>query len=102
MHTLIRKMNAKNIVLDEDSADGGESVGIATKDDKPHFARWLGFLSRADSKRSGGRSVKLEISRVDGVDLEPGEYVQGCLVDAGVYAVFDTIVAIKRHGVIDR
>ena len=38
--------------------------------------------------------MKLVISRVGRVDLEQGQYVQGCLVEEGVYAVTDSVVAV--------
>lgn len=94
MHTLIRKLNHKNIRLDEDSAGSGETVGVMTRSGKAHHIRWMGFISRTDARRSGGKSVKLIISRVDGAELAPGQYVQGCLVANGVYAVLDCEVAI--------
>lgn len=40
--------------------------------------------------------MKLQISRVDGVDLTPGQFVQGCLVERGVYTVIDSGVAVIR------
>ena len=59
-----------------------------------HMVRWCGFITRADARDSKGKPVKLVISRIDGIDLEPGQYVQGCLVDSGVYAVTDSVVAV--------
>ena len=38
--------------------------------------------------------MKLVISRVGKEDLESGQYVQGCLVEEGVYAVTDSVVAV--------
>jgi len=38
--------------------------------------------------------VKLVISRVEREDLQPGQYVQGCLTEEGVYAVIDSAVAV--------
>ena len=38
--------------------------------------------------------MKLVISRVGRTDLQPGQYVQGCLVKEGVYAVVDSEVAL--------
>ena len=92
MHTLVRKQNYRNIEL-IDSTEG-ETVGVVRRDGSVQQIRWLGFINRKDAKRSPGQSVKLAISRVDGADLAPGEYVQGCLTDAGVYAVVDSSVAV--------
>ena len=96
MHTLIRKLNHKNITLDSDTADTGEQVGILTTG-KPYFARWLGFIGRQEARRLNGKPVKLAIAQVDKVDLAEGEYVQGCLVSDGVYAVLDTYVAVRTN-----
>lgn len=52
------------------------------------------FISRQNARRSQGKPVKLVISRVDGEDLVPGQFVQGCLTDYGVFAVLDSRVAI--------
>ena len=93
MHVIFRKLNHRNIRLDDNTEH--ETVGVMDRGGRAHQVRWLGFISRAEAKR-GGRPVKLQISRVDGVDLLPGQFVQGCLVDRGVYAVIDSSVAIVR------
>ena len=91
MHTIFRKLNHRNIRLDNDTEH--ETVGVMDREGKAHQVRWLGFISRTDAKRAG-RPVKLQISRVESTDLQPGQFVQGCLVDRGVYAVIDSSVAI--------
>ncbi len=92
MHTLFRKQNYRNIRLEDHTED--ETVGVKTNDGLPQQVRWLGLITRDDARRSGGRPVKLVISRVDGVDLRLGQYVRGCLVERGVYAVIDSKVAV--------
>jgi hypothetical protein len=92
VHVLIRKQNYRNIFLDD--ATEGETVGVLRRDGSVRQVRWLGFINRQDARRSRGRPVKLVISRVDCEDLAPGQYVQGCLTDAGVYAVVDSSVAV--------
>jgi len=92
MHTIYRKQNYRNIRLDDHTE--GETVGVLTRDGHTHQIRWLGFIKREDARRSTGRPVKLVISRVGRVDLEQGQYVQGCLVEEGVYAVTDSVVAV--------
>ena len=92
MHTIYRKQNYRNIRLDDDTE--GETVGVLTRDGRTHQMRWLGFIKREDARRSRGRPVKLVISRVEREDLQPGQYVQGCLMEEGVYAVIDSAVAV--------
>lgn len=94
VHVLYTKLNYRNIkLLDECN---GHSVEVLRRNGGFNQVLWLGFISRQDARRSAGRSVKIHITRVDGVDLAPGEYVQGCLVTNGVYAVIDSKVAIVR------
>jgi|GEM_PF-1512770 len=92
VHTLFRKQNYRNIRLEQDTEH--QTVGVLTRDGKDHHVRWLGFIDRAEAKQIRGRPVKLVISRVGRIDLEAGQYVQGCLVENGVYAVTDSQVAI--------
>lgn len=94
MHTLFRKQNYRNIRLEQDTED--ETVGVLSRDGKAHQVRWLGFITREEAIQSGGKPVKLVISRVESVDLEPGQYVQGCLVANGVYAITDSVVAVVQ------
>lgn len=94
MHILFRKLNHKNIRLDEESAGMGETVGVVTRNGKLQLVGWMGFITRDEARKSAGRPVKLKINRVDGVDLNPGEYVQGCYDGKGVYAVLDTVVVV--------
>lgn len=92
MHILYRKQNYRNIELTKN--EQGETVGVLCRGGKNEMRPWLGLITRSKARQTGGLSVKLLISRVDGYDLKPGEYVQGCLVADGVYAVVDTEVAI--------
>ena len=92
MHTIYSKQNYRNIRLDDHTE--GETVGVLTRDGRTHQICWLGFIKREDARRSTGRPVKLGISRVGRADLQPGQYVQGCLVEEGVYAVTDSVVAV--------
>lgn len=92
MHTLFRKHNYRNIRLEQDTEN--ETVGVLKRDGKSHQVRWLGFISREKARQAAGKSVKLVISRVECVDLQAGEYVQGCLVREGAYALTDSVVAV--------
>ena len=40
--------------------------------------------------------MKLKVSRVDGYDLQSGDYLIGCVIDGRAYAVIDTIPAVVR------
>lgn len=91
MHVISRKLNHRNIRLEHDTEH--ENVGVMDRDGKVHQLRWLGFITRPDAKRVG-KPVKLQISRADSIDLEPGQFVLGCLVERGVYAVLDSSVAV--------
>jgi hypothetical protein len=96
---LCRKLNHRNIELHHSTR--GESVGVLRRSGECSFVPWLGFIDRNDA-RTRGRPVKLLIARVgrlDGArtrwrDLQPGEYVQGCLTRSGAYAVTDLDVKL--------
>ena len=94
MHILYRRHNYRNIRLEQGTEN--ETVGVLARDGKSHQIRWLGFIERSEAKLIGGKPVKLVISIVGRLDLEAGQYVQGCLVDTGVYAVTDSAVAIVK------
>ncbi|MEM6483883.1 MAG: hypothetical protein AAF662_02695 [Pseudomonadota bacterium] len=94
MPAIVWRLNYRNVELYPDTQ--GQSVGVRRRDNSVVYVRWLGFVSVDDAKSmSGSRPVKLEASRVshesglatNWIDLEPGEFVQGCLTDQGVYAV---------------
>ena len=96
-HVLYRKQNYRNIRLSNDTI--GETVGVVLKDKSLKQMRWAGFIRRETAK-SDHRSVPvlLSISRVDGVDLSDGEYVQGCVIGNEVYVVLDsTILIVKKQ-----
>lgn len=92
-HILYRKLNYRNIRLDAETK--GETVGVLRKDGKLEYVTWAGFIRR-ESAKTDFRSIPvlLKISRVDGEDLEDGEYVQGCLIDREVFAVVDSSIPI--------
>ena len=94
-HILFRKQNFRNIQLEHDTA--GETVGVLRKDKKIDYIRWAGFIRRDLAKANRrAKPVLLLISRIDGNDLEVGEYVQGCLIENQVYAVIDSAVSVVK------
>ncbi len=98
---LARSMNHRQIELH--MATKGEQVGLLKKDGGARFVPWLGFIDRTQAQRiSAAIPVKMVIKRI-GVrgelaiawrDLGEHEYVQGCLVATGVYAVVEGKVRV--------
>ena len=92
-HILYRKQNYRNIKLDAKSI--GETVGVLRKDKTLKMVRWAGFIRREKAKNDHrSKPVLMSISRIDGVDLQEGQYVQGCLIGSEVYAIVDSEVAV--------
>lgn len=67
------------------------------------YVRWLGFISVDDAKElAGARPVKLEVTRytdesglgVNWIDVPNDQFVQGCLVESGVFAVTNESVRL--------
>jgi hypothetical protein len=100
MPALCRRLNYRNIELRDDTV--GQTVGVVLTSGGSRQLPWLGFISLEDAKRmNGARAVKIEVTRYsdsgfDWIDLGPGEYVQGCLTDRGVYAVTTEAVRVLR------
>jgi hypothetical protein len=77
-----------------------DGVPVRLADGSHCFVRWKGFCPDGDTRLSGGRRVKIQISAVcrdSGPTLQCWEAVSdqwllGCLVDDGVYAVLSPIV----------
>ncbi len=97
---LNRRQNAANILLDATTIN--ETVGYLLPDGEWRFARWLGFIERGEARAlAGAQPVRLveitRIGRTDGVstkwqEVPAGEYVHGCLVEQGAFAVFDAVI----------
>ena len=93
-HVIARRLNYRLIELDQNATD--QSIGVVMRCGETRFFPWRGFieLERARSL-TGGVPVKLEASRVgvrglretDWRDVLPGQFVQGCWFEGGVYAV---------------
>ena len=98
---LNRRQNYGNRLLTERP---GDEVGYLLPDGDSRFVRWLGFIEREAARElQGARPVRLvDITRIGEGDelaprwseMPPGHYVHGCLVARGVYAVYDTAVAL--------
>lgn len=102
MPALCRRFNARNIELYPHTR--GEDVGVKLTSGEVRYVRWLGFLD-VDVARAikGAKAVKLDVQRYsnnaggwagDWVDLQPGQFVQGCLTAEGVFGVIATGVRI--------
>ena len=91
---LHRKLNARNIVLEE--GQSGASVGVRRKDGSYAYLSWGGFID-VDIARAlpGGIPAKLQAARVgtgqewaiEWQNLAPGQHVQGCLFGGKAYSV---------------
>lgn len=91
-----RRINAKHVAITDESS--AETIGVMRKDGSFGYVKWLGFIDTFEAKNLlGARAVKLEVARI-GVrkglgnqwkDLSEGEYVMGCLISEGAYAVAD-------------
>ena len=98
---LNRRLNYGNHVL-EDRPEG--HVAYLLPDGDRRFVPWLGFIERDRARAlQGARPVRLtDITRIGEGDavsakwrnLPPGRYVHGCLIAGGVFAVYDTSVAL--------
>lgn len=82
-----------------------EPIPVLTPDGSVYHVPWLGFVLREEATDTTGTWVALDVSRlVKGVcpehvrELAPGEYVQGWLVQNGVFAVTDSLVAVADFG----
>lgn len=96
------RQNAANRQLTQDT--GKQSAGYLLPSGEWRFVAWLGFIDRAAARSlEDARPVRLvNITRVghgdelSGLlhDVPEGKYVHGCLIAAGVYAVYDTNVVL--------
>ena len=68
----------------------------AGKGSEFRYLRWLGYISLQAARESPGSPVKIGIQRYSltedfpqWVSLQSGQYLQGCLVTAGVYGIWE-------------
>ena len=99
---LLRRLNYRRIPLTDDAT--GESVGVLQPDGEVRFVRWMGFIERREARCApGAKPVRLAdiaaVGRDEGPNrtwrsLKPDEFVHGCLMAEGAWAVYDEDVAI--------
>jgi len=91
---LRRRQNYTSILLDENACN--KDVGCMRRDGSFQYVRWLGFISVEGAKAlPQARPVRLEIEAISSVDpsqhewkrLAKNEYVQGCLIEGGMFGV---------------
>lgn len=90
-----------NRLVEMHASSEGETVGILTRSGEYRYVRWLGFVHREKAKQLG-RPVKLQVNRIGRAgdfgatweDVPANRHVQGCLTEAGAYAVVEDSVRI--------
>ena len=93
------KRNYRQVRLDEFTK--GEVVGVMLRNGNLRYLRWLGFIGR-NAAQALGAQQKARPVLLDLYSYQPGDdpvaprvvvgassYIQGCQIDAGVYAVLD-------------
>ena len=105
MLALAIQINYRQIELHADTDD--QSVGVQLNSGELYYVKWLGFLTQRQAQSMpNARPVKLKISRYcqdygqwpTWIDMAPGQFVQGCLVERGVYAVtIDSARIVTGH-----
>ena len=102
MPSLSWRFNARNVELHPHTKGG--SVDVLLRNGEYEGAHWLGFIDEESARKIPfARPVLLKVARYsDGdypitpwVDMPFGHFVQGCLIDAGVYAVTRGQVKVK-------
>lgn len=85
----------------------GESIGVFLKNGHTVYKRWLGFIDIEEARRLQLQKVATPVRlaaeqyanedfSVRWQDLRSDQFVQGCLVDEGVYGVTESTVRIVR------
>lgn len=92
MLQILTKFNYRNIRFAHDCT--GETISVRRKDGSFVAKRYLGYVGARTAKELKGRPVKLEIygwsKNFESIQEVPkGSYVQGCLIDSGVFIVLD-------------
>lgn len=108
MPLLLRKMNYRNIILDESNTES-ETVGVYRGSGELSYVRFLGFIERDYAAvMNGAKPVKLSVASysernslpADWIPVPTGYAVQGCLLTKGVYGVVENgvprVVIVSR------
>lgn len=101
MPSLCWKFNYRNIELHADTR--AETIGVLLRNGEFRYRRWIGFIDEEKARRlPSALPVLLQVTRYcDGdyptgwVEVPSGHFVQGCLIEAGVYAVTRGQVRVK-------
>ncbi len=83
----------------------GDSIGVFLKNGETIYKRWLGFIDVEEARRMNRMGiavpVRLSVEQYSNEalnfrweDLRTGQFIQGCLVDEGVYGVTESSVRI--------
>jgi hypothetical protein len=100
MPALCRRLNYRNIELHPHTA--GETVDVRLRLGGTRQVRWLGFIALEEARAlRGAKPVKIDVARysepgVDWVDVKSGEFIRGCRIGDGVYAITTTSIRIFR------
>ncbi len=76
----------------------GGQVEVYLRNGRTRAVRWLGFIELNQARvMPGAKSVRLKVDRYtnreapfDWETVHAGQYVQGCLIEEGVFAVVET------------
>ena len=102
MPSLCWRLNYRNVELHADTR--AESVGVLLRNGDCRYQHWLGFIDEENARHlPSALPVLLQATRYcddDGpvsswVEVPAGHFVQGCLIDAGVYAVTQSQVRVQ-------
>lgn len=92
------KINMRNVTL---SDEPGDCVPILTKSGGRNFCKWLGFIDVNVARQlPSARPVKLDVVAYspetslcgNWQELQPGETIQGCMVEGGVYGITHSVM----------
>ncbi len=102
MPSLCRRLNFGNVELHADTRS--DSVGVLLRNGDYRYQHWLSFIDEENARHlPSALPVLLQATRYcddDGsvpawIEVPAGHFVQGCLIDAGVYAVTQGRVRVK-------
>ena len=100
MSVLRAKFNYANIILTGTSKS--ERVGVHRRNGSIAHVRWLGFIDSESTRRlPNAKPVRLQVKQYsqdsyggNWIDVPENSYVQGCLIDCGVFGVTDAKIRL--------